>query len=63
MFTFFHIARRQHRFKSVHEAVQNGDVDELAAMVKDGASVNEVEDAKDRFTPMHWACHKGALEV
>ena len=43
--------------------MKNGDVNELEAMVKAGASVNELEDTKDRFTPMHWACHKGALEV
>ena len=31
-------------------------------MVKNGASINEVEDA-DKFTPLHAACNSGALEV
>ena len=31
--------------------------------MKAGASVNEVDTTKDKFTPIHWACHKGALEV
>ncbi|XP_077987625.1 ankyrin repeat domain-containing protein 42-like isoform X2 [Glandiceps talaboti] len=46
---------------SVHEAVRNGDVLELESMVKRGASINEV-DAKDKFTPLHWACHAGSIE-
>jgi len=56
-------AKRENRFTSVHEAVKNGDFQELEAMVKAGASVNEVDNTKDKFTPIHWACHKGALEV
>jgi hypothetical protein len=32
-------------------------------MVKDGASINEIDGTKDKFTPLHWACHVGALEV
>ena len=56
-------AKREHRFGTVHEAVKNGDFRELEMMVKAGASVNEVDTTKDRFTPIHWACHKGALEV
>ncbi|KAI0218250.1 Ankyrin repeat domain-containing protein 42 [Lamellibrachia satsuma] len=55
-------AKRENRFTSVHEAVRNGDFRELEAMVKAGASVNEVDSTKDKFTPIHWACHKGALE-
>ena len=47
---------------SVHEAVKNGDVLELENMVKRGASINEV-DNKDKFTPLHWAAHRGAIEV
>ena len=43
--------------------MKNADVRELESMVKQGASVNEVDNTKDRFTPMHWACHRGALEV
>ena len=40
-----------------------GDVEELEGMVKDGASVNELDDTRDKFTPMHWAAYRGALEV
>jgi len=47
----------------VHEAVKAGDVKALEALVKEGASVNEVDDTRDRFTPMHWAAYTGALEV
>jgi len=32
-------------------------------MVKNGASVNELDTTKDHFTPLHWACHVGSLEV
>lgn len=39
-----------------------GDVLELEAMVKNGASINEVEE-KDKFTPLHTAANIGALEV
>ena len=56
-------AKREHRYGTVHETVKNGDFRELEMMVKAGASVNEVDTTKDRFTPIHWACHKGALEV
>ncbi|XP_071511559.1 ankyrin repeat domain-containing protein 42-like, partial [Diadema antillarum] len=49
------------RLLSVHDAVRNGDVLELEAMVKRGASMNEV-DSRDKFTPLHWAAHSGALE-
>ncbi|XP_033630922.1 ankyrin repeat domain-containing protein 42-like [Asterias rubens] len=46
---------------NVHDAVRNGDTLSLEAMVKRGASINEV-DAKNKFTALHWACHGGALE-
>ncbi|XP_072034713.1 ankyrin repeat domain-containing protein 42-like [Amphiura filiformis] len=49
------------RLLSVHDAVRSGDVLELESMIKRGASINEV-DARDKFTPLHWACHCGALE-
>ncbi len=57
------VARRDYKYTCIHDAVKNGDVRELEAMVKAGASVNEVDNTKDRFTPLHWACHRGALEV
>lgn len=47
---------------SVHDAVRSGNVLELEAMVKRGGSLNEL-DAENKFTPLHWACHSGALEV
>ena len=43
--------------------MKSGNVKLLEQKVKDGASVNEVDSTRDRFTPMHWACYKGALEV
>ena len=52
----------QKRYSGIHDAVRNGDVLELESMVKNGASINEVEDA-DKFTPLHTACNSGALEV
>ncbi|KAG8550606.1 hypothetical protein GDO81_023183 [Engystomops pustulosus] len=51
--------RRDH--SSIHEAVRCGHVEELAAIVKSGTSVNEV-DPVHRFTPLHWAAHAGSLE-
>ena len=49
-------------YQSIHDAVRNSDVLHLEAMVKNGASINEVED-RDKFTPVHTACNIGALEV
>jgi len=60
---FKFVSVKTSKYKTIHEAVKNADVESLAAMVKDGASVNELQDNKDRFTPVHWACYKGALEV
>ncbi|XP_078694323.1 ankyrin repeat domain-containing protein 42-like [Branchiostoma floridae x Branchiostoma belcheri] len=55
--------RTKLRFKSIHEAVINADVEELQAMVKQGASINEVDlTCKDKFTPLMWAAHTGSLE-
>lgn len=51
------------KLSSIHDAVKLGVVEEVEYMVKEGASVNEVDKTKDRFTPLHWACEKGALEV
>ncbi|BFZ00782.1 hypothetical protein BsWGS_03821 [Bradybaena similaris] len=48
-------------YGSLHEAVKNSDVLQLELMVKNGASINEVEQ-KHKFTPLHTACHVGALE-
>ncbi|KAK3092458.1 hypothetical protein FSP39_003038 [Pinctada imbricata] len=49
------------RYRGIHDAVKHGDVEELEAMVKNGASINEVED-HDKFTPLHVSCNFGALE-
>lgn len=46
---------------SIHEAVRHGSIEQLTEMVKNGASVNEV-DKTHKFTPTHWACYVGALE-
>ncbi|KAJ8310030.1 hypothetical protein KUTeg_011895 [Tegillarca granosa] len=51
----------QKRYKGIHDAVNQVDVLELESMVKNGASINEVEE-KDKFTPLHSACNAGALE-
>ncbi|XP_059144476.1 ankyrin repeat domain-containing protein 42-like [Physella acuta] len=48
-------------YQSIHDAVRNCDVLHLEVMVRNGASVNEVE-PKDKFTPLHTACNAGALE-
>uniref|UniRef100_A0A8C3RU47 Ankyrin repeat domain 42 n=1 Tax=Chelydra serpentina TaxID=8475 RepID=A0A8C3RU47_CHESE len=42
-------------------AVKAGDVEQLASMVKSGASINEV-DLVHKFTPLHCAAHSGSLE-
>ena len=47
---------------NIHDAVAHGDVIALETMVKNGASINEVEE-RDKFTPLHTACNTGALEV
>ncbi|XP_067670309.1 ankyrin repeat domain-containing protein 42-like [Haliotis asinina] len=47
--------------QTIHDVVKNSDVFHLEAMVKNGASINEV-DERDNFTPLHAACNVGALE-
>ena len=47
---------------SIHEAVRFGDVTELQAMVQSGAGINDL-DPKFKFTPLHWGCNYGSLEV
>uniref|UniRef100_A0A8B9R2H7 Ankyrin repeat domain-containing protein 42 n=1 Tax=Anas platyrhynchos TaxID=8839 RepID=A0A8B9R2H7_ANAPL len=48
-------------YTSVHEAVKAGDVEQLASMIKRGASIDEV-DLVHEFTPLHCAAHSGSLE-
>lgn len=54
--------KKKQNYTSVHEAVKAGDVEQLASMIKSGASINEV-DLVDKFTPLHCAAHSGSLEV
>uniref|UniRef100_A0A1I8H5C3 ANK_REP_REGION domain-containing protein n=1 Tax=Macrostomum lignano TaxID=282301 RepID=A0A1I8H5C3_9PLAT len=49
------------KYKTIHDAVRSGDVEQLEAMVKSGASINEL-DARDKFTPLHVAANVGAVE-
>ena len=49
--------------RGIHDAVKEGNVQTLEVMVKNGASINEHDTTKDHFTPLHWACHVGSLEV
>ncbi|NXN28203.1 ANR42 protein, partial [Nycticryphes semicollaris] len=53
--------KRKQSYTSVHEAVKAGDVEQLASMIKNGASINEV-DLVHKFTPLHCAAHSGSLE-
>lgn len=51
----------QKKYSGIHDAVAHGDLAALETMVKNGASINEV-DERDKFTPLHSACNTGALE-
>uniref|UniRef100_A0A8B9SIL5 Ankyrin repeat domain-containing protein 42 n=1 Tax=Anas platyrhynchos TaxID=8839 RepID=A0A8B9SIL5_ANAPL len=53
--------KKQQKYTSVHEAVKAGDVEQLASMIKRGASIDEV-DLVHEFTPLHCAAHSGSLE-
>ena len=59
-FTAKQVPTTQH---GIHDAVKDGNVQILEVMVKNGASVNEHDTTKHHFTPLHWACHVGSLEV
>ncbi|XP_038674992.1 ankyrin repeat domain-containing protein 42-like isoform X1 [Scyliorhinus canicula] len=54
-------ARKKKSFTTVHDAVKASDVEELEMMVKNGASINEV-DPIHKFTPLQWAVHSDSLE-
>ena len=56
------ILTAQKKYNKIHDAVAHGDLAALEMMVKNGASINEVDD-RDKFTPLHSACNTGALEV
>jgi len=49
--------------RGILDAVKDGNIQTLEMMVKNGASINEHDATKDHFTPLHWACHIGSLEV
>ncbi|NXM88170.1 ANR42 protein, partial [Oenanthe oenanthe] len=53
--------KKKENYTSVHEAVKAGDVEQLASMMKSGASINEV-DVVHKFTPLQCAAHSGSLE-
>ncbi|NWW82700.1 ANR42 protein, partial [Climacteris rufus] len=53
--------KKKQNYASVHEAVKAGDVEQLASMIKSGASINEV-DVVHKFTPLQCAAHSGSLE-
>ncbi|GCC22396.1 ankyrin repeat domain-containing protein 42-like isoform X2 [Chiloscyllium punctatum] len=55
------LATKKKSFASIHDAVKAGDVKELELMVKNGASINEV-DPIHKFTPLQWAVHSDSLE-
>ncbi|KAM9388504.1 ankyrin repeat domain-containing protein 42 [Phaethornis superciliosus] len=61
MMTTVEAVKKDQNYTSVHEAVKAGDVEQLAAMIKSGAGINEV-DLVHKFTPLHWAAHSGSLE-
>ncbi|NXU20370.1 ANR42 protein, partial [Pardalotus punctatus] len=53
--------KKKENYTSVHEAVKAGDVEQLASMIKRGASINEVDEVH-QFTPLQCAAHSGSLE-
>ncbi|KAM6099717.1 ankyrin repeat domain-containing protein 42 isoform 4-T10 [Theristicus caerulescens] len=61
MMTTPEAVKKKQNYTSVHEAVKAGDVEQLASMIKSGASINEV-DLVHKFTPLHCAAHSGSLE-
>ncbi|XP_014106361.1 PREDICTED: ankyrin repeat domain-containing protein 42 isoform X6 [Pseudopodoces humilis] len=61
MMTTVEVVKKKQNYTSVHEAVKAGDVEQLALMIKSGASINEV-DVVHKFTPLQCAAHMGSLE-
>ncbi|KAM4788624.1 ankyrin repeat domain-containing protein 42 isoform 1-T1 [Cyanocitta cristata] len=61
MMTTVEVVKKKQNYTSVHEAVKAGDVEQLASMIKRGASINEV-DVVHQFTPLQCAAHSGSLE-
>ncbi|KAL3312890.1 Ankyrin repeat domain-containing protein 42 [Cichlidogyrus casuarinus] len=48
-------------YKNIHDAVKSGNVTAVAELVKQGASVNELD--CNNMTPLHWAANVGAIEI
>ncbi|XP_068037749.1 ankyrin repeat domain-containing protein 42 isoform X8 [Anomalospiza imberbis] len=61
MMTTAEVVKKKQNYTSVHEAVKAGDVEQLASMIRSGASINEV-DVVHKFTPLQCAAHSGSLE-
>ncbi|XP_031954993.1 ankyrin repeat domain-containing protein 42 isoform X3 [Corvus hawaiiensis] len=61
MMTTVEVVKKKQNYTSVHEAVKAGDVEQLASMIKHGASINDV-DVVHQFTPLQCAAHSGSLE-
>ncbi|XP_062343505.1 ankyrin repeat domain-containing protein 42 isoform X3 [Cinclus cinclus] len=61
MMTTEEVVKKKQNYTSVHEAVKAGDVEQLASMIKSGASINEM-DVVHKFTPLQCAAHSGSLE-
>ncbi|KAM6212617.1 LOW QUALITY PROTEIN: ankyrin repeat domain-containing protein 42 [Sarcoramphus papa] len=61
MMTTLEAVKKKQNYTSVQQAVKAGDVEQLASMIKSGASINEV-DLVHKFTPLHCAAHSGSLE-
>jgi hypothetical protein len=49
--------------QSIFEFIKTGKVEELEDCVKRGASINEIEKTRDKFSPLHCAAYYGSLEV
>ncbi len=48
---------------TIFDAVRRSKIEDLEALVKQGASINQVEKSRDKFTPVHTAAFYGSLEV
>lgn len=49
--------------QTIFDFIKSGKVEELELCVKRGASINEVDKSRDKFTPLHYASYYGSLEV
>ena len=49
-------------YRTPEEAIKVDDIEALEEMVRNGASINQVDDVH-KFTCLHWASFHGALQV